>query len=71
MRSVRVLADASNGVVVHCEGRRHPGLVVQGDRLEYWLGLAKDGDENSLALLVDALQDSVDYFRSIVSGPDS
>ncbi len=48
MRTVEVLSDATNYVVVRTEGRKHPGLVVQGDRLREWLRLAHAADATSI-----------------------
>ncbi len=65
MQTVRILADAPNGVVVQCEGRRFPGLVVQGDRLTSWLQCAKTGTDDSIAMLVDLLEDSARYLQEV------
>lgn len=59
MISVKVLSEVVNNVVVVTEGRRFPGLVVQGDRLHEWLRLAKVGDADSIELLRDELRESV------------
>ena len=64
MREIEVLSDATNYVVVRTEGRKHPGLVVQGDRLREWLRLARAADPKSVELLADELSVSiVEYDR--------
>jgi hypothetical protein len=70
MRDVRVLSDATNYVVVHVEGRRFPGLVVQGDRLREWLRLARAGDPMSVDLLADELTTSVEEYERICGQED-
>jgi hypothetical protein len=65
MTRVAVLSDAVNNVVVQVEGRRYPGLVVQGDRLREWRRLAKQGDENSISLLATALDDAVAWYDRV------
>lgn len=47
---ITTLSDAVNNVVVHCEGRRYPGMVIQGDRLHGWLALAQSGTAGHEAL---------------------
>lgn len=59
MIAVKVLSEVVNNVVVVTEGRRFPGLVVQGDRLHEWLRLAEAGDADSIEWLQDELQASV------------
>ena len=59
MRTVEVLSDATNYVVVRTEGRRHPGLIVQGDRLREWLRLARAADLTSVQLLASQLAESI------------
>jgi hypothetical protein len=66
MRTARVLSDAVNGVVVHVEGRRYPGLVVQGDRLKEWKRLALAGDPDSVAVLADALSDASAWLDDVL-----
>jgi len=65
MRTVEVLSDATNYVVVRTEGRRYPGLVVQGDRLREWLRLARAADATSIDLLADALAVSVEEYERV------
>ena len=65
MRTVEVLSDATNYVVVRTEGRRYPGLVVQGDRLREWLRLARVADPTSIDLLADALSESVAEYERV------
>jgi hypothetical protein len=65
---VRVLSDAVNSVVVHVQGRRYPGLVVQGDRLCSWLSLARIGDRDSVEILYDEIERSLNrYDRACVA----
>jgi len=59
MRTVEVLSDATNYVVVRTEGRKHPGLIVQGDRLREWLRLARAADPASVERLSDELSASI------------
>ena len=65
MRSVQVLSDASNYNVVHSDGRRFPGLVVQGDRLHEWHQLASHGDSDSIQVLVEQLAESVAVYDRV------
>jgi len=65
MKTVEVLSDATNYVVVRTEGRRYPGLVVQGDRLREWLRLARAADATSIDLLADALAKSVEAYERV------
>ncbi len=65
MTRVTVLSDAVNNVVVHVEGRRYPGLVVQGDRLKEWQRLAAKGDADSIGLLADALSEAVSWYDQV------
>lgn len=39
MSAARLLTPAGNYAVVHMEGRRFPGVVVQGDTLHNLIGL--------------------------------
>jgi hypothetical protein len=59
---VTVLSDAANNVVVQCEGRKYPGLVLQGDRLHQWFELARREDPDSRAVLLDALEGAVAHY---------
>jgi hypothetical protein len=70
MRSVEVLSDATNYVIVRTEGRKHPGLVVQGDRLREWLRLARAGDMESIELLADQLTESVAEYERVCGASD-
>jgi hypothetical protein len=70
MRSVEVLSDATNYVIVRTEGRKHPGLVVQGDRLGEWLRLARAGDTESIEVLTDQLTESVAEYERVCGAPD-
>ena len=70
MRSVEVLSDATNYVIVRTEGRKHPGLVVQGDRLGEWLRLARAGDPESIELLADQLAESVAEYERLCAASD-
>ncbi len=70
MRSVEVLSDATNYVIVRTEGRKHPGLVVQGDRLGEWLRLARAGDPESIGLLADELAASVAEYERVCAASD-
>jgi hypothetical protein len=70
MRSVEVLSDATNYVIVRTEGRKHPGLVVQGDRLGEWLRMARAGDTESIQLLADQLTESVAEYERICGASD-
>jgi hypothetical protein len=54
-----------NNVVVHVEGRRSPGLVVQGDRLQEWLRLASVGDFRTIELLAYELEVSMAEYTRI------
>jgi hypothetical protein len=54
--NIEVLSDTVNNVVVHVEGRRFPGLVVQGDRLHEWLRLAQTGELDSMEVLAYEIQ---------------
>jgi len=54
--SVEVLSSTVNNVVVHVEGRRFPGLVVQGDRLREWLRLAQTGELDAMEILAYEIQ---------------
>jgi hypothetical protein len=65
MRAVEVLSDATNFVVVRTEGRRHPGLVVQGDRLREWLRLAQVGDADAIESLQEELAASVAEYERV------
>ena len=65
MRVVEVLSDATNYVVVRTEGRKHPGLVVQGDRLHEWLRLARKGDADAIELLQEELALSVAEYERV------
>jgi hypothetical protein len=71
--NVTVLSATVNNVIVHCEGRRHPGLVVQGDRLHEWLRLARREDSDSRAVLLQELEAAVahyDHFSTWRHGAD-
>jgi hypothetical protein len=70
MRTVEVLSDATNYVIVRTEGRKHPGLVVQGDRLREWLRLARAGDSASIELLADHLTQSVAEYERVCGAAD-
>ena len=70
MRSVEVLSDATNYVIVRTEGPKHPGLVVQGDRLGEWLRMARAGDTESIQLLADQLTESVAEYERICGASD-
>ena len=70
MRTVEVLSDATNYVIVRSEGRGHPGLVVQGDRLREWLRLARVGDSVSIELLADELTESVTEYERVCGATD-
>jgi hypothetical protein len=67
---VEVLSGVVNHVVIQCEGRRFPAIAVQGDRLKEWARLSQAGDPESLAILADALQMSVEEYDRVcrVSG---
>jgi hypothetical protein len=65
MPIVKVLSGLVNNVVVLVEGRRFPGLVVQGDRLHEWLRLVQAGDAESVQLLAYEMQLSVVEFDRI------
>ena len=39
-RTAEILSGATNAAVVQLSGRRFPGIVVQGDTLHEWSGLA-------------------------------
>ena len=65
MAAVKVLSDEVNNVVVLVEGRRLPGLVIQGDRLHEWLRLAQAGDVESIELLEYEMQLSVAEFDRV------
>ena len=65
MRNVTVLSDATNYVVVHSEGRRFPGLVVQGDRLNDWQRLVSGGDVDSIAILAEELAIAVEEYKRV------
>ena len=65
MLRVEVLSDIVNNVVVRTEGRRYPGLVVQGDRLHEWLRLAQAGDLASIESLAYEMQLSVAEFDRV------
>ena len=56
---VPVGPDESANVVVRTEDRKHPGLVVQGDRLREWFRLARAADPTSIELLADQLSRSI------------
>lgn len=62
---VEVLSDVVNHVVIQCEGRRFPSLAVQGDRLKEWARLLQVGDPESLAILADALERSVEEYERV------
>ena len=68
MKHVTVLSDVTNYVVVQTEGRRFPGLVVQGDRLREWARLAAGGDSDAIELLARHLADSLADTSASVSG---
>ena len=70
MRSVEVLSAATNYVIVRTEGRKHPGLVVQGDRLGEWLRLARAGDTESIEVLTDQLTESVAEYERVCGASD-
>jgi hypothetical protein len=70
MRTVEVLSDATNYVIVRSEGRKHPGLVVQGDRLREWLRLARAGDSVSIESLADDLTESVTEYERVCGATD-
>jgi hypothetical protein len=65
MKSVEVLSDATNYVIVQTEGRKYPGLVVQGDRLREWLRLASAADPMSIDWLVDQLAESLVEYEQV------
>lgn len=65
MKAVEVLSDVTNYVVVRTEGRKHPGLVVQGDRLREWLRLAQEGGSEAIGLLQEELAASVAEYERI------
>jgi len=65
LSSVKVLSAVVNNVVVVTEGRRLPGLVVQGDRLHKWLRLARAGDADSIEMLEDEMRLSVAEFDRV------
>lgn len=65
MRAVEVLSDATNFVVVRTEGRKHPGLVVQGDRLREWLRLAQVSDTDAIESLREELAASVAEYERV------
>ena len=70
MRTVEVLSDATNYVVVRTEDRKHPGLVVQGDRLREWFRLARAADPKSIELLVDQLSRSIAEYDRVCHGTE-
>ncbi|MGW8565018.1 hypothetical protein [Isoptericola sp. NPDC055881] len=59
MTLVKVLSGSVNNVVVVTDGRRLPGLVVQGDRLHEWLRLVQEGGADSVEILEEELRLSV------------
>jgi hypothetical protein len=65
--SVQVLSEAVNNVVVHVEGRRFPGLVVQGDRLGEWLRLAQTGDLRAMEILAYEIQLAVAELDRVIA----
>ncbi|MDX6254231.1 MAG: hypothetical protein QOJ11_565 [Frankiales bacterium] len=66
--NVTVLSDVVKNVVVHCEGRQYPGIVVQGDRLHNWLALARSGTENDRAILTVWLEGAVAVLDRVSNG---
>jgi hypothetical protein len=42
---VEMLADSSNSAVLRLPGRKHPGVLVQGDSLSVLAGLAGEANE--------------------------
>jgi len=62
---MKVLSELTNNVVVVTEGRKFPGLVVQGDRLHSWLKLAQAGDVESIELLEYEMQLAVAEFDRV------
>lgn len=67
MKSVKVLSDAVNSVVVLVEGRRYPGMVVQGDRLRWWAKLAQAGDAESVDILSFEIEQAVIEYDRVSS----
>lgn len=62
---VTVLSEAVNNVVVQTEGRRYPGLVVQGDRLKNRHNLVMSGSPESIELLADELAQAVAWYDRV------
>ena len=52
MRNANLIAHKGNQALVHLEGRRYPGLTIQGDSLKV------------LSELVDELRSSIESARS-------
>jgi len=67
MTDVRLLSDVVNNVVVQIEGRRYPGMVIQGDRPKEWARLADSNDVESLQILAQALRDAVIEYDRVVA----
>jgi len=65
MKSVTVLSDATNFNVVHSEGRRYPGLVLQGDRLRAWHQLVHRGDSDSIEWLAEEIAESLAEYERV------
>lgn len=62
---VKVLSEAVNNVVVLTEGRRYPGMVVQGDRLAEWARLAGSGEPESIEILAQELRDALAEYERV------
>jgi hypothetical protein len=74
---VEIYSDRTNAVVLRHHGRKHPGVLVQGDALftlfqradaacEAGRGVLPDGVYDELADLRDALLAYLDHYRTVL-----
>lgn len=65
--SVRVLDPTTNMPVVQFEGRRFPGVVIQGDRLASWTRIVKSGHPSDLELFRDELVQILAHYEAVLN----
>lgn len=65
--SVRVLDPTTNMPVVQVEGRRFPGVVIQGDRLASWTRILTSGRPSDLELLRDELVQTLAHYEAVLN----
>lgn len=57
MQDFEVFSDASNAVVARHPGRKHPGVLIQGDSLRSLLDDVEELADEALAADVDAVRE--------------